>query len=55
LTAGVLALLLLFVWPNVDRPYGAASLVLGSMIVQWVSPWQAPPPPSVKRLKLRRT
>jgi len=28
--------------------------VMASMIVQWVSPWQAPPPPAPKRLKLRR-
>jgi hypothetical protein len=54
LTAGVWALALLVVWPNVDRPYGAASLVLGSMIVQWVSPWQVPPVATPKRLKLRR-
>ena len=32
----------------------AAAVVIASMIVQWVSPWQAPPPPLPKRLRVRR-
>ena len=54
IVAGVCALALLVVWPDRDRPYGIPALVMASMIVQWVSPWQAPPPPAPKRLKLRR-
>src|SRR5262245_17391257 len=54
LATGVWAMLLMLVWPWKDRPYGAAALILSSMIVQWVSPWQAPPPPTPRRLKLRR-
>lgn len=54
LATGVWAVLLLLVWPWKDRPYGVAALILSSMIVQWVSPWQPPPPPTPRRLKLRR-
>ncbi|MFL5342730.1 MAG: serine/threonine protein kinase [Gemmataceae bacterium] len=54
LVAGVCAFALLLVWPDRDRPFGIPALVMASMIVQWVSPWQAPPPPAPKRLKLRR-
>jgi hypothetical protein len=55
LAAGVWALLLLLVWPSMDSAYvGVSSLVMSSMIVQWVSPWEAPPPPAPRRLKLRR-
>jgi hypothetical protein len=54
LATGIWALLLMVVWPFHDRAYGAAALVLSSMIVQWVSPWQPPPPPTIRRLKLRR-
>ncbi len=53
--AGAWAFVLLLVWPDKDRLYvPALVLVMASMIVQWVSPWQAPPPPAPKRLKLRR-
>jgi hypothetical protein len=54
LATGIWALMLLVVWPAKDRPIGVAALILASMIVQWVSPWQPPPPPAPKRLKLRR-
>lgn len=54
LSAGVWALVLLVIWPWPVLPYGAAALVMGSMIVQWVSPWQAPPPPLPRRMRLRR-
>lgn len=41
-------------WPTADRPmFGAAALVMAAAIVQWVSPWEAPPPPMPKRLRLR--
>jgi hypothetical protein len=54
LATGVWALLLMVVWPWQGRPYGVAALILSSMIIQWVSPWQQPPPPTPRRLKLRR-
>jgi hypothetical protein len=54
LATGIWALVLMMVWPWAQRPYGVASLVMASMIVQWVSPWQAPPPPAPRRMKLRR-
>jgi len=55
LATGVVGALLFFVlWPWRDRPYGLAALILSSMIVQWVSPYQPPPPPAPRRLKLRR-
>jgi len=34
-------------WP------GALVLVLASAIVQLVSPWEQPPPPAAKRMRLR--
>jgi eukaryotic-like serine/threonine-protein kinase len=55
LAAGFWALALIFIWPHHERPHGPAALVLASMIVQWVSPWQAPPPPQPRRLRLRYT
>jgi hypothetical protein len=54
LATGIFALVLLFVYPDPEHPYGAAAVVIASMIVQWVSPWQAPPPPLPKRLRVRR-
>ena len=53
LAAGFWALVLLFVWPNPQSPRGAVALVLAAVIVQWVSPWEAPPLPAVKRMRLR--
>ncbi len=54
LATGFWALLLMVVWPWHTHQYGVAALILSSMIVQWVSPWQPPPPPTPRRLKLRR-
>lgn len=54
LATGIFALILTLVWPWPDRPYGAAALVMASMIIQWVSPWQAPPPALPRKMKLRR-
>jgi hypothetical protein len=55
LSVGFWALVLLMVWPwaQVPSPYGAVALVLSSVIVQLVSPWEPPPPPAVKRMRLR--
>ena len=47
-----LALLLLGLGP---QPQGAVALVLAAAIVQLVSPWQALPPPIMKRMRLRYT
>jgi hypothetical protein len=51
LAAGFWSLILLLVWPQPMR--GAVVLIMASAIIQLVSPWEAPPPPSPKRLRLR--
>lgn len=55
LGAGFWAVVLLLVWPwsHVPSPQGAVALVLSSVIVQLVSPWEAPPPAAAKRMRLR--
>jgi hypothetical protein len=50
LAAGCWSCLLLLVWPQWR---GALAMVMASAIVQLVSPWEQPPPPSAKRLRLR--
>jgi hypothetical protein len=50
LAAGCWSCLLLLVWPQLR---GALALVMAAAIVQLVSPWDQPPPPSAKRLRLR--
>jgi serine/threonine protein kinase len=41
-------------WPWNEQPmFGAAALVMASAVVQWVSPWEPPPPAPPKRLRLR--
>ena len=44
-------LILLLVWPQ--PIHGAAALIVASVIVQLVSPWEEPPPPAAKRMRLR--
>ncbi len=51
LATGFWALVLLFLWR--DLGHGAVALVLASTIVQLVSPWEAPPPPVARRVRLR--
>jgi len=53
LAAGFWAVVLLVLWPHAESPRGAVALVLTAVIVQWVSPWEAPPLPAVKRMRLR--
>jgi len=54
LAAGFWGGVLLFMLPHADqRSIGFASLVMASAIVQCVSPWDAPPPPTPRRLRLR--
>jgi hypothetical protein len=54
LAAGFWGGVLLFMLPNYDqRSVGFASLVMAAAIVQCVSPWEAPPPPTPRRLRLR--
>lgn len=53
MAAGFWGLVLLPIcWPG-GEPYGAVALVMSSIIVQLVSPWEPPPSPSVKRMRLR--
>jgi hypothetical protein len=51
LATGFWALILLLIWHHLRQ--GAVALVLASAIVQLVSPWQQPPPPVARRLRLR--
>jgi hypothetical protein len=53
LVTGFWALVLLPIWPAAEPYYGTIALVTASVIVQWVSPWEAPPPPLAKRMRLR--
>ena len=54
LAAGFWGGVLLFMLPHYDqRSVGFASLVMAAAIVQCVSPWEAPPPPTPRRLRLR--
>jgi hypothetical protein len=53
LVTGFWALVLLPIWPAAEPFYGTIALVTASVIVQWVSPWEAPPPPLAKRMRLR--
>ncbi len=53
LCAAFWALVLYFLWPKPQQPFGALALVTAAVIVQWVSPWEAPPPPLARRMRLR--
>ena len=54
LAAGFWGGVLLFMLPHADqRSVGFASLIMAAAIVQCVSPWEAPPPPAPRRLRLR--
>lgn len=55
LVVGFWALILMLFWPPGEAAHGAIALVTASAIVQWVSPWQAPPPKNGRRLRLRYT
>ncbi len=52
LAAGFWSLLPLLIWPQ-PWPWGAGALVMTAAIVQLVSPWEQPAPPSCRRLRLR--
>jgi hypothetical protein len=43
---------LLFLWPQPMEPYGVVALVLAAVIIQLVSPWEPPPAPRAKKLRL---
>ena len=51
LATGFWALVLLLIWQHLKLE--AVALVLASAIVQLASPWQQPPPPAARRLRLR--
>lgn len=46
------ALVLIFLWPWPEQPWGPIALITSSFIVQCVSPWEPPPPPA-RRVRLR--
>ena len=48
------ALVLVFLWPAwPEQPAGPLALITSSIIVQCVSPWEPPPPPLPRRVRLR--
>jgi hypothetical protein len=51
LATGFCAMGLLLLWPQ--PRHGAVALVMASAIVQLVSPWEEPPPPVARKLRLR--
>jgi hypothetical protein len=51
--AGFWACALLFLWAWPAPPRGLLALVMTAAIVQLVSPWDQPPPPRAKRIRLR--
>ncbi len=52
--AGFWALVLYFtVWPRLEPAVGAGAVILAAVIIQLVSPWQAPRPAVPKRVRLR--
>jgi hypothetical protein len=53
LAAGFWAFILLLVWPWSEVSHGPLPLLLASGIIQLVSPWEQPPPPAAKRVRLR--
>lgn len=55
LAAGFWAFVLLLVWPwsGSEVVHGPLPLLLASGIIQLVSPWEPPPPPAAKRVRLR--
>jgi hypothetical protein len=44
---------LLLLWPRPEAPTGLVALVMASVIVQVVSPWEQPPAVRGRRLRLR--
>ncbi len=53
LAAGFWAFVLMLVWPWSEVAHGPLPLLLASGIIQLVSPWEQPPPPAAKRVRLR--
>ena len=51
LAAGFWALIPLVIWPHLWP--GAVVLVMTASIVQLVSPWEQPPPPAARKMRLR--
>src|SRR5205814_749347 len=55
LAAGFWGYLLLLLWPPPSPPVGFVALVMASVIIQLVSPWEAPPPRRSRRPRTTRS
>jgi hypothetical protein len=53
LAAGFWGYVLLWLWPRSSPPAGLVALVMAAVIVQLVSPWEEPPAPRSRKLRLR--
>ncbi|MCC6421348.1 MAG: serine/threonine protein kinase [Gemmataceae bacterium] len=53
LAAGFWGYVLLYFWPHTSPPVGFVALLMSAVIIQLVSPWEEPPPPRSRRLRLR--
>jgi hypothetical protein len=53
LLAAFWGLVLFALWPGTQAALGVMTLVMASVIIQLVSPWEPAPPPAARKLRLR--
>jgi hypothetical protein len=53
LAAAFWSFVLLLLWKEPERWHGPVALMMSAAIVQLVSPWEAPPPPASRKMRLR--